>query len=127
MFRNDSWLRFQDVRRSSAELSATVDELRGVTQAYVNIALKHPSEEHLRGRCSFKQLGLGKETAEIAGKTRVPVLTVPVEVEPDGSYGELPYVYKVVAEVDFVGGVNVPKKMTVIDSLNQARNEFQSF
>lgn len=110
----------QEVCHSSAELNATVEELRCVTGAYISIALKHPTEDNVKkGRCSFKQMDLGKETAAIAGKARVPVLTVPVEVQPDGRYGELPYVRKVAPEVDFVGGVNMPKKMTVTDSLNQ--------
>lgn len=109
------------MRQSSTELNATVEELKCVTKAYISIALKHPTEEHTKGRCSFKQMGLDKEITAITGKTRVPVLTVPVEMQPDGRYGELPYVRKVVPEVDFVGGVNMPKKMSVIDSFNQVR------
>lgn len=90
--------------------------------AYISIALKHPSEEHTRkGRCTLAHMGLACEASAIAGKTRVPVLTADVEVRPDAMYGELPYVRKVAAEVDFVGGVNVPKKVAVIDNFNHVR------
>lgn len=112
----------QAVGQASAELRATVEELKAVTKAYIAVAMKHPTDENTRnGSCTLRQLGLQQEAAALAGKTRVPVLTVPVEVQPDGRYGELPYVTKVDANVDFVGGVNMPKKMSVIDNFNQVR------
>jgi hypothetical protein len=112
----------QEVCRASAELSKTVEEHRAVTQAYISIAMKHPTEGNIKsGRCSFAQMDLNKEAAGISGKVRVPVLTCPVAVQPDTQYGELPHVKRVSPAVDFVGGVNMPKKMSVIDSFNQVR------
>ena len=112
----------QEVAQTSAELRATVAELKTVARAYTAIAMQHPSEDHtMHGGCTLRQLGLQQQAAAIAGKDRVPVLTVPVEVRPGARYGELPYVIKVADDVEFVGSVNMPKKMSVIDNFNQVR------
>jgi hypothetical protein len=110
----------QDVSSSSAELKAAVAELRAVVAGYEAICMQRPTEEHQRNnRSTLKQMGLGRAAEGIAGKCRVPVLTQPVAVRPDAVYEGLPYVTRVLPDVFFVGGINLPKKVVVQDSFGQ--------
>ncbi len=53
----------------------------------------------------------------------VPVLTLPLPVDPTGQYADVPYVAAVGDSVRFVGGINKPKLLEVTDSTGARRRQ----
>ena len=101
------------------ELELVVAAYRELSLASVDIAklqaagmtLPLDSLSKKMGKRQFPRLGV------------VPVLTWPLPVNPEGVYNpdDMPRVESIETHVRFVGGINLPKLITIRDSFGQVR------
>ena len=109
----------QMVSEQGGRHRAQVAELQDAIAAYTELALASipPTK---RASATVAQVAPRMQRG-VAGKQHCPVLSLPVEVRPDGKYEGLPYVKRVLPGIRFVGGINVPKLIEVEDNFGQVR------
>jgi hypothetical protein len=107
----------QAVAAVSTELAATVRELEDIVGTYTPLAIAEVAPAR-QAHSTVNDVVPGA-ARKLQGKTRVPVLSLPLPKQPDGKYDDLPYVAKVHAKIRFVGGVNAPKLLYVEDNFGK--------
>jgi hypothetical protein len=109
----------QSVAHTSSTVKGVIQDMSAAIGAYTAIAVA--SVPDTKRHCTTVPMIAPDATRALKAAKRAPVLTLPVDVRPDGDYSGLPHVVAVLPAVTFVGGVSAPKRLEVEDNYRQVR------